>query len=429
MDTFRARLTSIAQSLGSQRNKFSSVKSKLDAINSRNATLTSCCIVLDDGNYEIRRLGESIEEISLQLGIYDKNGKQEERRLQERGDGYKIQLQRAENEILDLRTARDKYKADLDEAELTIRDLRAALRQERIKYDKLVHGHAGASSEKLHPTGAGSRPASSGSRSSIETNDSGISGLSSTPDQSKQRVAFGLLHSGQQAFERNEFREAKTYLESLQKQIDELPGRLRQAFNLSSIAYYRAVCTAETASNQAAKEALYNFLQHHDNPALVTESQVAHIEHLLARTYVKLDRLQDALDHCHAAAGSRFQIASSDASERRNYIDSLSLMVRIYQLQGKTTRANSVIEHCTAEWGPFLRNKYANLRPEVTVPIVPPTPVPPIVLPQAPSKATPRVAPSTASSTTSRATSSSGVTKRRQDRVKQLPWLFRLSLT
>jgi hypothetical protein len=93
MDTLRARLASIAQNLDGQRNKFSNVKHRLDAINFRDATLASCCSLLDHGNYENRSLGETIQEISSQLGIYDKKGRQEVPILQERSDGYKIQAE------------------------------------------------------------------------------------------------------------------------------------------------------------------------------------------------------------------------------------------------------------------------------------------------------------------------------------------------
>ncbi|KAK5112406.1 hypothetical protein LTR85_011515 [Meristemomyces frigidus] len=373
----------------------------------------------------------------------------EQQRLQRRGDDYRDRLRASENtarqltetvsnerqRLSDLQIHVAAYQDDIQEQEQTIRELRAQLRAARRQSATVSEGFA-TSPTHLNPnTAAGQgRPSS----------DSGFSeGSTSTEpgERTRHRLAESLFREAVADFHSGDFRKADASFTQVQSIIAHLPAALRSAFGATELAYYRAVCQAETSSDAAAETALSNFLQTHNR---ASDAQKALVEHLLARTNVKLGRVEQAAGHSCAAVGLWYDI--DQASE--HYLNAVALLSRIYALRGELANAAAVINQAPAERRDYVRNKYADLRPSTTSTAArqPPTtttirpPVaahsaqtaaaarPHIILPTRP--AGPAIRPVVpAPSSLGSVTTSSSVASRRRRQARQLPWLFRAALT
>jgi len=192
-----------------------------------------------------------------------------------RGDDLQARLDVSKDDVYYLE--RDKV-----ENEATIRDLQGRMRSAQIKEDQLISSAAekemtvtdlrvqlstanrqlnalAAAPKFLAPSWAGERPRSS--------NDSGFyegSSATNEADKTRQTDATGLVVSGLKEYGCGAYRNADEYFAKAQRFIRGLPVGLRANFDNTSLAYYRAVCSAESDPEESAKKRLRGFLEGYD---------------------------------------------------------------------------------------------------------------------------------------------------------------------
>ncbi|KAK5702117.1 hypothetical protein LTR97_004937 [Elasticomyces elasticus] len=406
-----------------------------------NAALARCENKIDDVRVFVSQACDRLRRLGPEL-------KENEDHLVRRGDAYKLDCSTLQDEVKQLTgnlsqaarrgddlQQRLEHKQDdlrharirITEGEQTIDELKAQLRTANNQIEQLTNAAARQapppSPTRLDPSSAGDRPST----------DSGFDdGSSAIPaDRTRQAIALGLLDTANTEFRRGHYLKADAAFVEVHKMVRQLPSSLQQAFDTSDIAYHRAVCRAEAGTNAEAESKLESFLQSHDKS---TRRQRAQITHLLARTHVKLGRLDVALEYSCSAVGQWHEIDPSCDQ----HFDAVALLVRILHLQVKPLKALAVIDKCPENRKDYVRSKYSNLLSTVAIqatggrmpPTQPDAPQPgvsdgrPPRL-QVPSTARPRPgAGSIVSGTTNTSTAS-----KRAERYKQLPLLFRMALT
>ncbi|KAK3068683.1 hypothetical protein LTR53_013556 [Teratosphaeriaceae sp. CCFEE 6253] len=268
--------------------------------------------------------------------------------LQRRGDAYRAEAQTAQlalaqrTESLGLATRRQQdhqqalaianddlrhYQRLNVEKEQTIDGLKAQLRAANHRLERLT---------PLAPSDAPGRP----STDSGFSDGSGAS--SSAADSARQEIALSLLSTAVAEFTRGEYAQADASLASVQRHVRDLPASLQKPFKPATMAYYRAVCTAETGTDAAAKASLTAFLSDYGR---AEARHTAHATHLLARTYIKLGRHEDALTRCYEARGL-WRAVDPNGDE---YFDAVALLARVFHHLHKPREMLAVINLCPEE--------------------------------------------------------------------------------
>lgn len=267
-----------------------------------------------------------------------------EQDLQHHSNKYQDKLRASENTIRELTNsvteARQRlsdlqiqvaaFQNEVLEQEQTIRALRAELRGTG-RQGTMVCEATATSPTHVNPNTAGGQGSTSG--------DSGLPEASTSTglgERTRQRVAEASFRIAITDFNRSDFRQAAASFTDVQTIISQLPNTLRYTFDTTKLAYYRAVCQAETGPNPAAHTTLATFLQTHTQAPAI---QKAHIEHLLARTSVKLGRPEDAFTHSCTAVGVWHDIDRTHES----YLDAAALLARIHTLRGEPVSAAAVV--------------------------------------------------------------------------------------
>ncbi|KAK1069882.1 hypothetical protein LTR12_001353 [Friedmanniomyces endolithicus] len=374
----------------------------------------------DDIKADYQRSQRDVDHLTQSLSVATHRGDELQRRLEDTKD--------------DLRYAKRRFA----EGEQTVEDLKTQLRNANRRIEVLTDAAAApppsrpppASPTLPVPTSAGGH-----GRPSTDSGFSETTTATNPADRQRQNIAYGVLLAAISDFDAGNFTTADPKFADVQTMVRNLPSALRQNFDTTSIAYHRSVCRAETGTDREAETKLTEFLQSYDQAA---PSQKAHITHLLARTRVKLGRLDSALEHSCSAVGQWYEIDSSC----NQYYDAVALLARIFHLQIKPARALAVINQCPENKKDYVRNKYATLRaPSTTATAPAPTATAPAVVPipatvaagwQRPTRpqvpAFTRPPRSTVGSTVS-GTSATSTASKRAERYKQLPLLFRIALT
>ncbi|KAK5709502.1 hypothetical protein LTR17_019729 [Elasticomyces elasticus] len=332
-----------------------------------------------------------------------------------------------QNELMgdDLKYTQRRYA----ESEQTIGELKTQLATANIRIEALNTALA-AATWHAPPLPNHLAPGSPGIHARTSA-DSGFSSGSNDPaDHTRQTIASGLLDNANIEFDRGDYKKANAAFDAVEVMIDQLPASSRQGFDITALAYRRAICCAESGADVEAETKLKLFLKSHNE---CSRQQKADITHLLARTYVKLGRLDTALDHSCIAVG----IWHDTDQSCNQYFNAIALLMRIFSLQGEPLKAVAVVNQCPESWKEYVGNKYFNLRPSVsrtnermspTQPIVPQPRTAGRRRPglQVPNATRPPV--STAGSTVSGTTNVSTASTR-AERYKKLPLLFRIALT
>ncbi|KAK4579824.1 hypothetical protein LTR86_000025 [Recurvomyces mirabilis] len=383
--------------------------------------------VRDDLVGALEDLRKALSEFDEELRYYTQRGDDYKARYQTADDSAKRLTQentRQSQQVRALETQLANTQHDLDQANDTIHDrdviiaeLRRQLQQAR---PSSTHANPGT-------TGSGStlRPGSAG-RPGRPSSDSGVSGISDTScstspgDHTRYTIANGLYEDGIKQYQQGHLIDADASFVQLEQMLPGLPTPLRQAFDTTELAYYRAVCLNSSATDTEAKRLLSDFLHIHYG---ATRAREAHIRHLLAVKLVKLNKLEDAFEQCCTAVGLWYQ----EERDSDHYFDAISLLVRITHLQKKPAEALATINQCPEDRRNYVRSKYNTLNPTIL-----PTAAAanPIILPVRPA-GTGRLVPpaqSTVSSTSSGRTSMTAAERRRRQ-VKKLPMIFRMALT
>ncbi|KAK0270485.1 hypothetical protein LTR35_004296 [Friedmanniomyces endolithicus] len=345
----------------------------------------------DDIKADYQRSQKDVDQLTQSLSVATHRGDELQRRLEDTKD--------------DLRYAKRRFA----EGEQTVEDLKTQLRDANRRIEEAM---------------------------ADQSTDSGFSETTTATnpaDRQRQNIAYGVLLAAISDFDAGNFATADPKFADVQTMVRNLPSALRHNFDTTSIAYHRSVCRAETGTDREAETKLTEFLQSYDQAAA---SQKAHITHLLARTRVKLGRLDSALEHSCSAVGQWYEVDSSCDQ----YYDAVALLARIFYLQIKPARALAVINQSPENKKDYVRNKYATLRAPTTTTAPAPVATPPVVpLPttlapgwQRPTRpqvpAFTRPPRSTVGSTVS-GTSATSTASKRAERYKQLPLLFRIALT
>ncbi|KAK0935862.1 hypothetical protein LTR29_012561 [Friedmanniomyces endolithicus] len=376
----------------------------------------------DDIKADLQRSQRDVDQLTQSLSVATHRGDELQRRLEDAKD--------------DLRYANRRFT----EGEQTVQDLKTQLRNANRRIEVLTDAAAVPPTSRPPPASPTLPVPPSGGGHGRPSTDSGFSEIPTAAatdpaDRQRQNIAYGVLLAAISDFDAGNFATADPKFADVQTMVRNLPSALRHNFNTTSIAYYRTVCCAEIGNNREAETKLTEFLQSHDQAAA---SQKAHITHLLARTRVKLGRLDSALEHSCSAVGQWYEIDSS--CDR--YYDAVALLARIFHLQVKPARALAVINQCPENKKDYVRNKYATLRvPSTTATAPAPTAAVPALVPipatlatgwQRPTRpqvpAFTRPPRSTVGSTVS-GTSATSTASKRAERYKQLPLLFRIALT
>ncbi|KAK0863643.1 hypothetical protein LTR87_016110 [Friedmanniomyces endolithicus] len=362
----------------------------------------------DDIKADYQRSQRDVDQVTQSLSVATHRGDELQRRLEDTKD--------------DLRYAKRRFA----EGEQTVEDLKTQLRNANRKIEVLTDAAPLlllAGLRQPHPP-------------SLPSTDSGFSETTTATnpaDRQRQNIAYGVLLAAISDFDAGNFATADPKFADVQTMVRNLPSALRHNFDTTSIAYHRSVCRAETGTDREAETKLTEFLQSYHQAA---PSQKAHITHLLARTRVKLGRLDSALEHSCSAVGQWYEIDSSCDQ----YYDAVALLARIFYLQIKPARALAVINQCPENKKDYVRNKYATLRAPTTTTAPAPVATPPTVpIPTIPAAgwqrptrpqvpASTRPPRSTVGSTVS-GTSATSTASKRAERYKQLPLLFRIALT
>ncbi|KAK3673896.1 hypothetical protein LTR78_006098 [Recurvomyces mirabilis] len=383
--------------------------------------------VRDDLAGTLEDLRKALSEFDEELRYYTQRGDDYKARYQTADDSAKRLTQENAQQSLQIRAQGNQLantQHDLDQAndiihdrDVVIAELRRHSQQTR---PSSTHATAGT-------TGSGStfRPGSAG-RPNRLSSDSGISGISdascsTTPeDHTRYTRANGLYEDGVKQYQQGHLNAADTSFARLEQMLAGLPSALRQTFDTTELAYYRAVCLGSSARDAEGERILSEFLRIHYH---ATKAREAHIRHLLAVKLVKLNKLEDAFEQCCTAVG----LWDQDEHGSDHYFDAVSLLVRITHLQKRPTEALAMINQCPEDRKDYVRNKYTTLTPTILPTAAPATP---IVIPIRPATTRRVVAPaqSTNSSTSSGRTSMSAAERRRRQ-VKQLPMIFRMALT
>ncbi|TKA80284.1 hypothetical protein B0A55_03027 [Friedmanniomyces simplex] len=431
----------------------SSIRLQLDDVwTGSNSALARCEDRVNNVKHALAQITDALRRLGTEVVA-------EEQHLQQRGDAYKADYQQSQRNVnqltqsLSVATHRgDELQRRLEdtqddlrytkrrvtEGEQTVEDLKAQLRTANRQIEQLTAAAAAAppthQPPPLLPTH--SVPSSAGGPGRPST-DSGFSDGSAAPnpgDRQRQNIAYGVLDTATSDFQARNYATADAGFADVQTMMRQLPSALRQNFDTASLAYHRAVCRAEIGTDNEAETKLTEFLQSYDRAAV---RQKAHITHLLARTHVRLGRLDSALDHSCNAVGQWYEIDSSCDQ----YFDAVALLARIFHLQVRPARALAVINQCPENKKDYVRNKYAGLRATTTTTTTTPaqpaprpgqTPAAPAPSGRLPTRshvpAATRPPRSTAGSTVSGTTTSSRASKR-AERYKQLPLSFRIALT
>ncbi|KAK1017567.1 hypothetical protein LTR54_002225 [Friedmanniomyces endolithicus] len=372
----------------------------------------------DDIKADYQRSQKDVDQLTQSLSVATHRGDELQRRLEDTKD--------------DLRYAKRRFA----EGEQTVEDLKTQLRDANRRIEVLTDAAAApllAGLRQPHPPSLSLAPQEAMADQSTDSGFSETTTATNPADRQRQNIAYGVLLAAISDFDAGNFATADPKFADVQTMVRNLPSALRHNFDTTSIAYHRSVCRAETGTDREAETKLTEFLQSYDQAAA---SQKAHITHLLARTRVKLGRLDSALEHSCSAVGQWYEVDSSCDQ----YYDAVALLARIFYLQIKPARALAVINQSPENKKDYVRNKYATLRAPTTTTAPAPVATPPVVpLPttlapgwQRPTRpqvpAFTRPPRSTVGSTVS-GTSATSTASKRAERYKQLPLLFRIALT
>jgi len=272
--------------------------------------------------------------------------------------------------------------ADTDKA---FEEVRAKLNVANREIDQLKNVAAAAAAAQRTPPSPTSptnlHPGSArGPRPSSDSGFSEGSNATSAADNTRLELAQSLFEGAVDEFGRGQYEKAYASFTSVQTYVQGLPAGLQKPFKSATLSCYRAVCRAETGTDNAAETALTGFLQDYSDRA--DARQKAHVTHLLARTYVKLGRLDDALTRCYEAKGLWRQI--DDKCDE--YFDAVALLARVFHLRQETSETLAVIRMCPDDRKDYVREKYATLRPTMAPAQASPTvPKPATKLPTRPA--------------------------------------------
>ena len=262
----------------------------------------------DDIKADYQRSQRDIDQLTQSLSKATHRGDELQRRLEDTKD--------------DLRYAKRRFT----EGEQTVEDLKTQLRNANRRIEVLTDAAAAPPTSQPPPasptlpipgsTGGHGRPSTDSGFSEIPT-------AADPADRQRQNIAYGVLLAAISDFDAGNFAIADPKFADVQTMVRNLPSALRHNLDTTSIAYHRSVCRAETGTDREAETKLTEFLQSYDQAAA---SQKAHITHLLARTRVKLGRLDSALEHSCSAVGQWYEIDSSCDQ----YFDAVALLARIF---------------------------------------------------------------------------------------------------
>ena len=200
----------------------------------------------------------------------------------------------------------------------------------------------------LHPSSAGGP-----GRASSDSGFSDGSNNTDAGDKARQDFARTLYQGAVDDFDSGDYSKARDSFAGLQDFIRR--HHLRQAVSSATLSYYRAICAAEIGTENAAAETKLNeYLQYER----VERSQKAYATHILARTLVKLGRLDEAETCAWEAVGLWKDI---DATGER-YADATALLTRVFHLQKKSQKAIAAFDMCPEARKQDVRNKYLGLQ-------------------------------------------------------------------
>ena len=292
----------------------------------------------------------------------------------------------------------EQYQHHLDERDRTINELKARIRTQNRE------------------SGGSLRPPISPTTNIGTSFDSGFSEVfgSTEPGQRfQQSLARRSIQAGEDEYNRRNYARANESFKDAQAKIQAFPSPIRGTFDLVRLAYYRAVCDAETGSPREAERALNAFLESRDG---ASDTQKAHVKLLLGQAYVRLGERHKAYEAACDAGGIYGELEPYS----NNYLNAVALVVRIDHLQGKDREAAAIINEFSDEQREYIESKYRDLRFPASTAL----PVRTNNLAATHTTGGQRQGPSTVVS----GPSSSSQRTIRRAQVERLPWIFRQAL-
>ncbi|KAF2720521.1 ankyrin [Polychaeton citri CBS 116435] len=170
-------------------------------------------------------------------------------------------------------------------------------------------------------------------------------------------VAKEALESGQEAFERGDWAEADSMLREALHLANDLPIKHRSMYDTYDLQYKLAVCAYYTKEPEAAQVALLSFTK------LVPSSdthrmKLCDVGHLLAQTYTRVGRLEQARSTCESTLKGRRAVLGK---HHQAFYESLALLARICELQDRLSQAKVYVRMIPVELQRTLCSKFSNL--------------------------------------------------------------------
>lgn len=146
---------------------------------------------------------------------------------------------------------------------------------------------------------------------------------------------------GKTAFGEDDYAQADTFLQEALKMVRELPSSRQNVCDIDDLRFMLGVCAFHLRDPAVAKEALLqtvNSIHGARNRDAEKLTPILEAGHLLAQVHLKLGELEQAKSICDSTLQGRSRVLGKT---HESYYQSLALRIRIFELEGKVTRASS----------------------------------------------------------------------------------------